>query len=153
MASLPRTEDARITPIGYYAYVIGADGLLASRIDIICFDDEEARSRAKLLVDGHRIELWHERPESCAWRSVGTSLRRPGLLIMAEQLPVLVETSLQIAWDFLERAGDIGDPQLTAEFLLGNIKTQILRGEMRSLALSNRAIQAYQQRYHLQFVS
>ena len=72
---------------------------------------------------------------------------------MTDGLPVVVETSLQIAWDYLERTGDLGDPQLTAEFLLGNIKTQILRGEMRSLALSNRAIRAYQQRSHLQLVS
>jgi hypothetical protein len=72
---------------------------------------------------------------------------------MAEQLPVLVETSLQIAWDFLDGTGSIADPQETAEFLLGNIKTQVLQGERRKLALSNRAINAYQQRSHLHLVS
>lgn len=72
---------------------------------------------------------------------------------MAEQLPVLVESSLQIAWDYLDAVGDIGDPQVTAEFLLGNIKAQLLKGERRQLALSNRAIQAFQQRSHLQLAS
>ena len=72
---------------------------------------------------------------------------------MAEPLPILVESSLQIAWDFLDGLGDIADPQQTAEFLLGNIKSQILKGERRTLALSNRAINAYRRRSHLQLVS
>jgi hypothetical protein len=65
---------------------------------------------------------------------------------MAEPLPILVESSLQIAWDFLDGTGAIGDPQQTAEFLLRNINSQILRGERRTLALSNRAIESYRQR-------
>jgi hypothetical protein len=35
---------------------------------------------------------------------------------MGEPLPVLVESALQIAWDFLDATGDIADAQLTAEF-------------------------------------
>jgi hypothetical protein len=72
---------------------------------------------------------------------------------MAEQLPVLLETSLQIAWDFLDGTGSIADPQETAEFLLANITTQVRQGERRKLALSNRAINAFRQRSHLQLVS
>jgi hypothetical protein len=72
---------------------------------------------------------------------------------MEEQLPALVETSLQIAWDFLDGTGGIADPQETAEFLLANITTQVLHGERRKLALSNRAINAFRQRSHLQLVS
>jgi hypothetical protein len=72
---------------------------------------------------------------------------------MAEQLPVLLETSLQIAWDFLDGTGGIADPQETAEFLLANITTQVPQGERRKLALSNRAINAFRQRSHLQLVS
>ena len=34
---------------------------------------------------------------------------------MAEPLPVLVESSLQIAWDFLGGVGEIAAPQQTAE--------------------------------------
>jgi hypothetical protein len=65
---------------------------------------------------------------------------------MAEPLPPLLETSLQIAWDFLDGSGAIADPHQTAEFLIWNIKSQILRGERRPLALSNRAIKSFRQR-------
>ena len=72
---------------------------------------------------------------------------------MTETLPVLVESSLQIAWDFLDGTGCIADPQETAEFLLQSILSQIARGEQRPLALSNRAIGSYRQRKMLQLVS
>ena len=64
---------------------------------------------------------------------------------MTEPLPILVENSLQIAWDFLDASGEIDDPQQTAEVLLGAIKTLVLRGEHRSLMLSNRAIDAFRE--------
>ena len=74
--------------------------------------------------------------------------------LMSEPLPILVESSLQIAWDFLDGTGEIGDLQETAEFLLRNINSQVLRGERRRLILSNRAIDAYRQtRQRLQLVS
>ncbi|TQF28176.1 hypothetical protein UNPF46_28025 [Bradyrhizobium sp. UNPF46] len=65
---------------------------------------------------------------------------------MAEPLPTIIENSLQIAWDFLDRSGGISDPQQAAEILLDSIKTQILKGESRTLMLSNRAIAAFEQR-------
>lgn len=71
---------------------------------------------------------------------------------MAEPLLILMESSLQIAWDYLDGSGEIADPQQTAEFLMGDIKSQILRGERRPLALSNRAIESFRQR-PLQLVS
>ena len=64
---------------------------------------------------------------------------------MTEPLPILVENSLQIAWDFLDASGEIDDPQQTAEVLLGAIKTLVLRGEHRRLMLSNRAIDAFRE--------
>jgi hypothetical protein len=64
---------------------------------------------------------------------------------MTEPLPILVENSLQIAWDFLDASGEIDDPQQTAEVLLGAIKTLMLRGEHRRLMLSNRAIDAFRE--------
>jgi hypothetical protein len=67
---------------------------------------------------------------------------------MTEPLPVLIENSLQIAWDFLDRSGGIADPQQAAEILLQSIKTQILKGESRTLMLSNRAIAAFEQHQH-----
>ncbi|MBR0967933.1 hypothetical protein JQ554_27225 [Bradyrhizobium diazoefficiens] len=65
---------------------------------------------------------------------------------MTEPLPLIIESSLQIAWDFLERSGGIEDPERTAEILLASIKTQILKGENRTLMLSNRAIAAVERR-------
>lgn len=68
---------------------------------------------------------------------------------MTDLLPALVENSLQIAWDFLDGVGEIDDQQQTAEFLLRNIRTQIMRGEGRALVLSNRAIESFRRRPHL----
>ena len=45
---------------GYCAFVIGEDGHITTRIEIICENDEEAKRCARQLVDGHAIELWQE---------------------------------------------------------------------------------------------
>ncbi len=66
---------------------------------------------------------------------------------MSEPLPTIIESSLQIAWDFLGGSGEIADPQQTAEFLIRNIQSQMLSGERRTLMLSNRAIDAYRQKH------
>ena len=72
---------------------------------------------------------------------------------MTEPLPVLIENSLQIVWDYLAGIGELSDQQQTAEFLLRNIQAQMLRGERRPLMLSNRAIEGYRkQANHLQLV-
>jgi hypothetical protein len=42
----------------YRAYFIGPDGHIYHRVDLICETLEEARQRAKQLVDGHAVELW-----------------------------------------------------------------------------------------------
>ena len=42
----------------YRAYVVGSDGHVKLRVDLICADDDAAKERAKALVDGHDIELW-----------------------------------------------------------------------------------------------
>ena len=42
----------------YRAYVIGADDHIINRVDIRCSDEEEARRLAKVVVDGHAVELW-----------------------------------------------------------------------------------------------
>lgn len=72
---------------------------------------------------------------------------------MADQLPPLVENSLLIAWDFLDGVGEIDDREQTAEFLLRSIKTQILKGEERALALSNRAIDSFRRRPQMAFIN
>ena len=60
-----------------------------------------------------------------------------------EPLPVLIENSIQIAWDYLERTGEIEDAAVATRFLYDPIGLMIRRGERRRLALSNRAITAY----------
>jgi hypothetical protein len=45
---------------GCCAYVIGEDGHIQDRRNLQCLDDEDAKRRAKQLVDGHAIELWQE---------------------------------------------------------------------------------------------
>jgi hypothetical protein len=44
----------------YRAYIVGPDGHIQRRIDLFCADDDEAKERAKAMVDGHAIELWQE---------------------------------------------------------------------------------------------
>jgi hypothetical protein len=43
----------------YRAYMMGPDGHIERRIDLCCENDEAAKERAKQLVDGHAVELWH----------------------------------------------------------------------------------------------
>jgi hypothetical protein len=42
----------------YRAYVMGPDDHIINRVDIHCSDEEEARRLAKIVVDGHAVELW-----------------------------------------------------------------------------------------------
>ena len=62
---------------------------------------------------------------------------------MTEPIQTLIENSLQIAWDYLDGIGELADKQQTAEFLLRDIQSQMLKGERRALMLSNRAIERF----------
>ncbi len=62
---------------------------------------------------------------------------------MNEPLPHLMENSIQIAWDFLEATGELGDAEVAAWFLADSVEIMIQHGETRKLMLSNRAIDAY----------
>jgi hypothetical protein len=62
---------------------------------------------------------------------------------MSEPIPILIQTSLQIAWDFLARSGEITDPDEASDALLTIINALLLKGERRRLMLSNRAISEY----------
>jgi hypothetical protein len=42
----------------YRAYLVGRDGHIVDRVDILCVDDEAAKERAQRLVDIHTVELW-----------------------------------------------------------------------------------------------
>jgi hypothetical protein len=63
---------------------------------------------------------------------------------MSEPLPLLMENSVQIAWDYLEQTGEIEDASMAGKFLLDAIEHMIRMGERRRLLLSNNAIMAYQ---------
>src|SRR6478672_9131154 len=41
----------------YRAYLIGRDGKVIHRVDMLCDDDEAAKARAQLLIDIHIVEL------------------------------------------------------------------------------------------------
>ncbi len=62
---------------------------------------------------------------------------------MPEPLPILMEKSIQIAWDYLERSGELGEPEAASRFLLDSVELMVRHGERRQLVLSNRAIDAY----------
>jgi hypothetical protein len=40
----------------YRAYVIGPDGHIQQRTDLVCADDNAAKERARQLVNGHDLE-------------------------------------------------------------------------------------------------
>ena len=63
---------------------------------------------------------------------------------MSVSLSQLLEDSFQIAWEYLERTGDLGDAAAASQFLSDTIETMIRRGQRSRLVLSNRAITAYQ---------
>jgi hypothetical protein len=63
---------------------------------------------------------------------------------MSISLSQLLEESFQIAWEYLERAGELGDGAMASRFLSDTIETMIRRGQRSRLLLSNRAISAYQ---------
>lgn len=42
----------------YRAYIVGHDGHFQTAVPLDCLDDETAKKRAELLVDGHDVELW-----------------------------------------------------------------------------------------------
>jgi hypothetical protein len=64
---------------------------------------------------------------------------------MSETTQSIFTTSFQIAWDYLEATGELGNnPDRAAQHLLDTIEVMIKYGERRRLVLSNRAIASYQ---------
>jgi hypothetical protein len=59
--------------------------------------------------------------------------------------PQLLTEAKQIAWEFLERSGEIDDPSEANRFLISKIEQMIGQGQRNRLALSNRAIAAFQE--------
>ncbi|WP_370140926.1 MULTISPECIES: hypothetical protein [unclassified Bradyrhizobium] len=54
-----------------------------------------------------------------------------------------VESAFFIAWSCLEKSGELGPPDASANFLLDAIEAQLRTGERRQLMLANKAIDAY----------
>jgi hypothetical protein len=52
--------------------------------------------------------------------------------------------SFQIAWDYLDATGELGNPDIAAHHFLDTIEALIRLGERRPLLLSNKAIASYQ---------
>jgi hypothetical protein len=57
--------------------------------------------------------------------------------------PLLREEARQIAWNFLERSGEIDNPAEASQFLINKIEFMIGQGQRNRLMLSNRAIAAF----------
>ena len=59
--------------------------------------------------------------------------------------PQLLMETKQIAWEFLERSGEIDDAAEVNQFLTGKIEQMVGQGQRNRLALSNRAIAAFRE--------
>lgn len=57
---------------------------------------------------------------------------------------ILMEEAIQIAWDYLERTGEIDDPEACSQILLYAVESVLRQGVTSRLLLSNRAISWYQ---------
>ncbi len=62
-----------------------------------------------------------------------------------EGYPFLVEDAARIALDFLDRSGQMDDPDETGRFVVDRIQFMIAQGQRNRLLLANRAISAFQQ--------
>lgn len=54
-----------------------------------------------------------------------------------------MEEAIQIAWDYLERAGEIENAEFCSHILLHSVENMVRQGVRRRLLLSNRAIAQY----------
>lgn len=55
--------------IGYRAYLIGSDGHIQHRIDLLCENDEDAKEQAENLMKGHDVEFWHLNRRICEFKA------------------------------------------------------------------------------------
>jgi hypothetical protein len=62
---------------------------------------------------------------------------------MSEPLHILLENSFQIAWEYLDATGELGDRETASRFIADAIEVMIRRGERRKILLSNKAIAQY----------
>lgn len=58
--------------------------------------------------------------------------------------PLLLEEAARIAFDFLDRTGEVDDLGEACQFLVNKVGFMIAQGQRNRLLLANRAITAYQ---------
>jgi hypothetical protein len=58
--------------------------------------------------------------------------------------PLLLQSSVQIALDYLDRAGEIDDYAEACQFLVNNVEFMMRQGQHNKLVLANRAISAFE---------
>ena len=58
--------------------------------------------------------------------------------------PLLLENAVQIALDYLERAGEIDDYTESCQFLVDRVEFMMRQGQCNKLVLANRAIGAFE---------
>jgi hypothetical protein len=61
---------------------------------------------------------------------------------MAEPLPILMENAIQIAWDYLERTRELGEPEVASRVLLDTVELMVRRGAAPAISIAQ-AIDAY----------
>jgi hypothetical protein len=64
---------------------------------------------------------------------------------MRNEESTAIESSVQIAWDYLDLTGEIEDGLAARRFLMRHVETLFGAGVRSRLLLSNRAITAFQQ--------
>jgi hypothetical protein len=57
---------------------------------------------------------------------------------------LLLHESVKVAFDFLDRSGEIDDMDEACQFLVNKVAFMIAQGQRNRLLLANRAIAAYQ---------
>ena len=62
---------------------------------------------------------------------------------MHHSLNKLLEEAVQIAFDYLEKSGEVYDAQGARSFLTDAIEDMVRHGQTNKILLSNRAIAAY----------
>ena len=113
-----------------------------------------ARACLEGIANAGPNAIWYANssPGVCTSRSMagefvggaGTGSFKVGSFSMNESMPNLMENSVQIAWDYLEHTGELGDAAVASRFLMNTVEAMIRQGERRRLFLSNKAIKAYQ---------
>jgi hypothetical protein len=63
---------------------------------------------------------------------------------VAQSSAILMEEAIQIAGDYLERTGEIDDPEICSQVLLYAVESMLRQGINNRLLLSNKAISWYQ---------